>query len=176
VCSKFINFRFLLFTLSPIGDFQLVSEPGTSLRVQQLEVMSDKKEMVTGEKPGSLGKKNKERTPSKEAGDKQKEHKEESVSSIKSHRKGDKKKKKMKKVVYYETDSSSPSTSGVEYTSSKRQDRKKYSKKPLRYPHISKRAPLLFVPLGKPPYFDSEDYCMWSDKMRHPLTSLHESI
>jgi hypothetical protein len=55
--------------------------------------------MVTGEKHGSSGKKNEERTPSKEAGDKQKEHKEESTGSIKSHRKGDKKKKKMKKVV-----------------------------------------------------------------------------
>jgi hypothetical protein len=32
------------------------------------------------------------------------------------------------------------------------------------------------VPLGKPPNFDGEDYCMWSDKMRHHLTSLHESI
>jgi hypothetical protein len=51
-----------------------------------------------------------------------------------------------------------------------------YSKMPLRYPRISKRAPLLLVPLGKPPYFDGEDYCMWSDKMRHHLTSLHESI
>jgi hypothetical protein len=38
------------------------------------------------------------------------------------------------------------------------------------------RAPLLSVLLGKPPYFDGEDYCMWSDKMRHHLTSLHESI
>jgi hypothetical protein len=47
---------------------------------------------------------------------------------------------------------------------------------PLRYPRIPKRAPLLSVPLGKPPYFDGEDYCMWSDKMRHHLTSLHESI
>jgi hypothetical protein len=107
------------------------------------------------------------------AGDK---HKEESASSIKSHRKGDKKKKKMKKVVYYETDSSSPSTSVAESTTSKRQERKKYSKIPLCYPRILKRAPLLFVPLGKPPYFYGEDYCMWSDKMRHHLTSLHESI
>jgi hypothetical protein len=41
---------------------------------------------------------------SREAGEK---HKEESIGSIKSHRKGDMKKKKMKKVVYYETDSSS---------------------------------------------------------------------
>jgi hypothetical protein len=120
-----------------------------------------------------LGRKNDEWTPSKEADDK---HKEESASSIKSHRKGDKKKKKMKKVVYYETDSSSSSTSGTEFTTSKRQERKKYSKMPLRYPRIPKRAPLLSVLLGKPPYFDGEDYCMWSDKMRHHLTSLHESI
>jgi hypothetical protein len=82
----------------------------------------------------------------------------------------------MKKVVYYETDSSSPSTFGVESTSSKRQERKKYSKMPLRYPRIPKHSPLLSVPLGKPPYFDGEDYCMLSDKMRHHLTSLHESI
>jgi hypothetical protein len=83
----------------------------------------------------------------------------------------------MKKMVYYETDSSTPSTSGIESsTTSKRHERKKYSKMPLRYPRISKRAPLLSVPLGKPPYFDGEDYCMWSDKMRHHLTSLHESI
>jgi hypothetical protein len=124
---------------------------------------------VTDEKPAGSG-----RTLSRESGNK---YKEESSSSIKSHRRGDKKKKKMKKVVYYETDSSSPSTSGTESsTTSKRHERKKYSKMPLRYPHISKRAPLLSVPLGKPPYFDGEDYCMWSDKMRHHLTSLHESI
>jgi hypothetical protein len=47
---------------------------------------------------------------------------------------------------------------------------------PLLYPRIPKRAPLLSVALGKPPYFDGEDYYMWSDKMRHHLTSLHESI
>jgi hypothetical protein len=84
----------------------------------------------------------------------------------------------MKKVVYYETDSSSPSTSGSESTfvTSKRHERKKYSKMPLCYPRISKRTPLLSFPLGKPPFFDGEDYCMWSDKMRHHLTSLHKSI
>jgi hypothetical protein len=82
----------------------------------------------------------------------------------------------MKKVVYYETDSSSPSTSDTESTTSTRHERKKYSKMPLRCPCIPKHAPLLSVPLGKPPYFDGEDYCMWSDKMRHHLTSLHESI
>jgi hypothetical protein len=129
-----------------------------------------KGEIVTGgDKSASSG-----RTHSRESGHK---HKEESASSIKSQWRGDKK-KKMKKVVYYETDSLSPSTSSSESTSvtSKRHERKKYSKMPLQYPRISKRTPLLFVPLGKPPFFDGEDYCMWSDKMRHHLTSLHKSI
>jgi hypothetical protein len=127
-----------------------------------------KREIMTCEKAASSG-----RTLSREPDNK---HKEESSSSIKSHRRGDKK-KKVKKVVYYETDSSSPSTSSSESsTTSKRHERKKYSMMPLHDPCISKRAPLLSVPLGKPPYFDGEDYCMWSDKMRHHLTSLHESI
>jgi hypothetical protein len=125
------------------------------------------REIMTGDKLASSG-----RTLSRESGNK---HKEESSSSIKSHRRGDK--KKMKKVVYYETGSSSSSTSSSESsTTSKHHERKKYSKMPLRYPRISKRAPILFIPLGKPPYFDGEDYCMWSDKMRHHLISLHESI
>jgi hypothetical protein len=125
--------------------------------------------METDEKATSHGK-----APSRESGTKGKEG---SPPRIKSHRSGDKK-KKMKKVVYYETDSSSPSTSGSDAMSvtSKRHERKKYSKMPLRYPRISKRAPLLSVPLSKPPYFVGEDYCMWSDKMRHHLTSLHASI
>jgi hypothetical protein len=129
-----------------------------------------KKEMVTDEKPAtSHGK-----APSGESGNKKRE---EPPPRVKSHRSGDKK-KKMKKVVYYETNSSSPSTSGSDTPSvtSKRHERKKFSKIPLRYPRISKRTPLLFVPLGKPLVFDCEDYCMWSDKMRHHLTSLHASI
>jgi hypothetical protein len=129
-----------------------------------------KREIVTsGDKSASSG-----GTHSRESGHK---HKEESASSIKSQRRGDKK-KKMKKVVYYETNSSSPSTSSSESSSvtSKRHDRKKYSKVPLCYPRISKCTPLFSVPLGKPPFFDGEDYCMWSDKMRHHLTSLHKSI
>jgi hypothetical protein len=102
---------------------------------------------------------------------------EDSPPRVKSHQSGDKK-KKMKKVVYYETDSSSPSTFGSDTPSvtSKRHERKKFSKIPLHYPRISKRTPLLSVPLGKPPVFYGEDYCMWSDKMRHHLTSLHASI
>jgi hypothetical protein len=130
---------------------------------------SAKREIGTGgDKSASSG-----RTHSRESGQK---HKEESSSSIKTQRRGDK--KKMKKVVYYETDSSSPTTSSSESASatSKRHERKKYSKMPLHYPHISKRTPLLSVPLGKPPVFDCEDYSMWSDKMRHHLISLHKSI
>jgi hypothetical protein len=105
---------------------------------------SAKREIGTGgDKSASSG-----RTHSRESTHK---HKEESSSSIKSQRRGDKK-KKMKKMVFYETDSSSPSTSGSESTSvtSKRHERKKYSKMPLRYPRISKRTPLLSVPVGKP--------------------------
>jgi hypothetical protein len=130
---------------------------------------SAKREMETVEKATSHGK-----APSRQSSTKGKEG---SPPRVKSHRSGNKK-KKMKKVVYYKTDSLSPSTSGSDAASvtSKRHERKKYSKMPLHYPRISKRAPLLSVPLGKPPYFDGEDYCMWSDKMRHHLTSLHASI
>jgi hypothetical protein len=111
-----------------------------------------KKEMVTGEKLAtSHGK-----APSGESSNKKRE---ESPPRVKLHRSGDKK-KKMKKVVYYETDSSSPSTSGSDTPSvtSKRHERKKFSKIPLRYPRISKRTPLLSIPLGKPPVFYGEDY------------------
>ena len=114
-----------------------------------------KREIGTGgDKSASSG-----RTHSRESAHK---HKEESSSSIKSQRRGDKK-KKMKKVVYYETDSSSPSTFGSE-SASVTSKRHEYSKMPLHYPRISKRTPLLSVPLGKPPFFDGEDYCIWSDK------------
>jgi hypothetical protein len=127
---------------------------------------SAKREMETATSHG--------KAPSRESGDKRRE---ESPSRIKSHRSGGKK-KKMKKVVYYETDSSSPSTSDSDAPSitSKRHERKKFSKIPLRYPRISKHTPLLSVPLGKPLVFYGEDYCRWSDKMRHHLTSLHASI
>jgi hypothetical protein len=127
---------------------------------------SAKREMETNTSHG--------KAPSKEFDAKGRE---ESPPRVKLHRSGDKK-KKMKKVVYYETDSSSPSTSGSDAPSitSKRHERKKFSKIPLRYPRISKHTPLLSVPLGEPPVFYSEDYCMWSDKMRHHLTSLHASI
>ena len=129
---------------------------------------SSKSEMETGDKAASHGK-----APSGESANKMKG----SPSHNKSRRSGDKK-KKMKKVVYYETDSSSPSTSGLESASvtSKRHERKKYSKMPLCYPRISRRTPLLSIPLGKPPTFEGEDYARWSDLMQFHLTSLHKSI
>jgi hypothetical protein len=70
---------------------------------------------------------------------------EDSPPRVKSHQSDDKK-KKIKKVVYYETDSSSPSTSGSNAPSvtSKRHERKKFSKIPLRYPRISNT--LLYFP------------------------------
>jgi hypothetical protein len=46
-----------------------------------------KREIVTGDKPEASGRKNEKQTPSKESSDK---YKEESVSSIKSHRKEEK--------------------------------------------------------------------------------------
>ena len=114
------------------------------------------------------------KAPSRESGAKRKE---ESPPRIKSLQSGDKK-KKMKKVVYYETDSSSPSTSGFDtvFVTSKHHEFKKFSKIPLCYPRISKRVPLLSVPLGKPPVFYGEDYSMWSVKMKGHLISIHESI
>jgi hypothetical protein len=88
---------------------------------------SAKREMETATSHG--------KAPSKESGAKGRE---ESPPRVKSHRSGDKK-KKMKKVVYYETDSLSPSTSGSDAPSvtSKRHERKKFSKIPLLYPRIS---------------------------------------
>jgi hypothetical protein len=83
-----------------------------------------KKEMVTGEKPAtSHGK-----APSGESGNKKRE---ESPPRVKLHRSGDKK-NKMKKEVYYETDSSSPSTSGSNTPSvtSKRLERKSLVRSP----------------------------------------------
>jgi hypothetical protein len=129
-----------------------------------------KKEMVTGEKPATSHRKG----PSGESRNKGKEKE---SPSHKSHQSGDKK-KKMRKVVYYETDTSSPSTSGSDSPSvtSKRHERKKFSKIPLRHPRISRHTPLLSVPLGKPPTFDGEDYARWSDMIRFHLTSLHKSI
>jgi hypothetical protein len=151
-----------------------------------------KKEMETGDKPttsqGSTSseesrtkkrekKKNSSKRKEKRSSSSHHKEKKEKSSSHKPHRSGDKH-KRMRKVVYYETDTSSTSTSGSDAASvtSKRQERKKYSKIPLRYPRVPKHTPLLSVPLGKPPTFNGEDYAMWSNLMRFHLTSLHKSI
>jgi hypothetical protein len=57
-----------------------------------------------------------------------KEHSGESTSSTKSHKKKGGKKNRMKKVVYYETNSSVPSISDTESTSSKRNKCKRVTK------------------------------------------------
>jgi hypothetical protein len=122
-----------------------------------------KKEMETGEKPTTSN----EKALSGESRNKEKrkEKKKEKKTSHKSHRSGNKI-NKMRKVVYYETDTSSPSTSSSDAPSitSKRHERKKFSKIPLHYPRTSRHTPLLSVPLGKPPTFDGEDYARWSVK------------
>jgi hypothetical protein len=51
-----------------------------------------KKELITGEKPGSSGRKNEGKTPSKEAGDKHKEDKDESVGFTKYTRRATRRK------------------------------------------------------------------------------------
>src|SRR5688572_22706153 len=82
---------------------------------------SAKREMETATSHG--------KAPSRESDAKGRE---ETPPRVKSHRSGDNK-KKMKKVVYYETDSSSPSTSGSDALSvtSKRHERKRESTPPL---------------------------------------------
>jgi hypothetical protein len=151
-----------------------------------------KREMETGDKPtmsqGSTSseeshtkrkEKKKDSSKRKEKRSSSSHHKEkkEKSSSHKSHRKGDKH-KRMRKVVYYETDTSSTLTSDSDAPSvtSKRQERKKFSKIPLHYPRTSRPTSLLSVPLGKLPTFDGEDYARWSDLMKFHLTSLHKSI
>jgi hypothetical protein len=126
---------------------------------------SDKREMETGTSHG--------KAPSRESDAKGRE---ESPPRVKSHQSGDKN-KKMKKVIYYETDSSSPSTSGSDAPSvtSKRHERKKFSKIPTLSPHFQTHS-FTFRPIRQTTSFYGEDYCMWSDKMRHHLTSLHASI
>jgi hypothetical protein len=51
VVIKLLHFRFALFT--PLGDFQLVSEPDASLELNRSKLSGDhaKKEMETGDKP-----------------------------------------------------------------------------------------------------------------------------
>jgi hypothetical protein len=93
-----------------------------------------------------------------------------------SHKKKDRKKKRrIKKIIYYDSDasSSSPRDDDDEDSSSKKKMvNQNYSFDYSRIPYNS-NAHLLSIPLGKPPYFDGEDYSFWSHKMR---ISLHPSF
>jgi hypothetical protein len=81
------------------------------------------------------------------------------------HKKKYGKKKRMKKFVYYEIDSSSlPSTSNISKSSKwchhHNTIKSNFNHIPFNYPCIPRNlcAQLLYVPLGKPPHIDSEDY------------------
>jgi hypothetical protein len=91
---------------------------------------SKNEKVLSGGKPEPLGSMPENTMPAggmKPSDDKHKhkEHEEESTGSTKLHKKKGNKKKKMMKVVYYAADSSVASTSDVESTSSKCQERKK---------------------------------------------------
>jgi hypothetical protein len=94
-----------------------------------------------------------------------------------SHKKKDGKKRRIKKFIYYDSDASSSSLRDDDDDSSskKRTVNQNYSFDYSRMPYNS-NAHLLFIPLGKPPHFDGEDYSFWSHKMHSHLFSLHPSI
>jgi hypothetical protein len=91
-----------------------------------------------------------------------------------SYKKKDgKKKRRIKKIVYYDSDESSSSPRDDD--EKRKPVNSKFSFDYSRIPYNS-NAHLLFIPLGKPPHFDGEDYAFWSHKMRSHLFSLHPSI
>jgi hypothetical protein len=97
-----------------------------------------------------------------------------------SHKKKDgKKKRRIKKIIYYDSDASSSSSprddDDDDSSSKKKMVNQNYSFDYSRIPYNS-NAHLLYIPLGKPPHFDGEDYSFWSQKMRSHLFSLHPSI
>jgi hypothetical protein len=95
-----------------------------------------------------------------------------------SHKKkdGKKKKRRIKKIVYYDSDeSSSPRDDDDDSSSKKKTVNQNYSFDYSCMPYNS-NTHLLSIPLGKPQYFDGEDYSFWSHKMRSHLFSLHPSI
>jgi hypothetical protein len=95
-----------------------------------------------------------------------------------SHKKDGKKKMRIKKIIYYDSDasSSSPRDDNDDDSSSKKKTvNQNYSFDYSRMSYNS-NSHLLFIPLGKPPHFDGEDYSFWSHKMHSRLFSLHPSI
>ena len=94
-----------------------------------------------------------------------------------SHKRKDGKKKKtrrIKEIVYYDSDESSSSPRNDDDKKNKPVN-SNFSFDYSRIPQNT-NAHLLFIPLGKPPHFDGEDYGFWSHKMRSHLFSLHPSI
>jgi hypothetical protein len=95
-----------------------------------------------------------------------------------SHKKRDeKKKRRIKKIIYYDsyTSSSSPRDNNDDSSSKKKTVNQNYSFDYSRIPYNS-NAHLLYIPLGKLPHFNGEDYSFWSHKMRSHLFSRHPSI
>jgi hypothetical protein len=77
----------------------------------------------------------------------------------------EKKKRRIKKIIYYDSDASSSSPHDDDDDSSKKKTvNQNYSFDYSRIPFNS-NAHLLSIPLGKPPYFDGEDYSFWSHKV-----------
>jgi hypothetical protein len=73
-----------------------------------------------------------------------------------------KKKRRIKKIIYYDNDASSSSPRDDDDSSSKKKtDNQNYSFDYSRITYNS-NAHILFIPLGKPPHFDGEDYSFWS--------------
>jgi hypothetical protein len=91
------------------------------------------------------------------------------------HKKKDGKKRRIKKIVYYDSDESSSSPRDYNDDEKKKLVHSNFSFDYSRIPY-NYNAHLLYIPLGKAPHFDGEDYAFWSHKMRSHLFSLHPSI
>jgi hypothetical protein len=81
-------------------------------------------------------------------------------SGSNNKRKEGKKKRHIKKIIYYNSDASSSSPKDYDNDDSstkKKMINQNYSFDYSRMPYNS-NAHLLFIPLGKPPHFDREDY------------------
>jgi hypothetical protein len=82
------------------------------------------------------------------------------INSGSNNKKKDRKKKRhITKIVYYDSDasSSSPKDDDDDSSSKKKTVNQNYSFDYFRIPYNS-NAHLLFIPLGKPPHFDGEEY------------------
>jgi hypothetical protein len=89
-------------------------------------------------------------------------------SDSNNKKKDGKKKRPIKNIIYYDSDASSSSPRDDDDPSTKKTVNQNYS---FNYSHMSynPNSHLLYIPLGKPPHFDGEDYSFWSHKMRSNL-------